>query len=523
MPPKKSSNQSKFNDKDLVLAKMAGFPAWPSFIMPSNLIPSDILKVQKKNTKFCVIFIPDGDFNWMAEKQLEALSLEKLKQRISKLPKSKATKGKAKSGRTKNVGDALMAAKELDFDEFMDQLDKKHNGEVEDEEEDQEEEEEEVKEESLDNEMEVEEEEEEVKEEIKSEEEELENEEGDTKEIKSEDKTLEVDNEEEEEENNDIKPTKRTRSSNNNNNDKPPINGNKRKSHKVELPNKKLRSNKSINSEEEEEESKSKQGNGNGNGNKQTHKRTLSNGLSASKNLTEDEKQHQLWLCRIKLQRSLIQRNQPVTPTDSKQYPPPTVDELSIARLILHRLVDFPVSIDLLRKTKIHKVLKCIIRDEDLKYSDSFKLHEKCEELLSKWNSLVEALKLEKSVKSMNSNDISINSINNKEEEDNKQNNTSTNLKLNEFNENLVNELKNNNDNNDNNKLGSQPPDESEISGIENSEINLNQDSIKIKNSNGNGHSNPVQSTTSNSNSNSNSNPESLHKQDVPVAASVEG
>ena len=95
----------------------------------------------------------------------------------------------------------------------------------------------------------------------------------------------------------------------------------------------------------------------------------------------------------------MIQRNQPVTPKDPKDYPAPTVDELLVARIILHRLADFPVNVELLRETKIHKVLKCILKDEDLEYPDSFRLHEKCEELLLKWNPLIESLKQEKQAK----------------------------------------------------------------------------------------------------------------------------
>lgn len=121
-----------------------------------------------------------------------------------------------------------------------------------------------------------------------------------------------------------------------------------------------------------------------------------------AKPLTPEEKQHQLWLCRIKLQRSLIQRNQPTTPKDTSGLLPPTADELLVARLILYRLVEFPVSVDLLKQTKIHKVLKCILKDEALAYPDSFKLHERCTELLGKWDSMIQSLKVEKANGSKN-------------------------------------------------------------------------------------------------------------------------
>ncbi|EGV62228.1 hypothetical protein CANTEDRAFT_136162, partial [Yamadazyma tenuis ATCC 10573] len=57
MPPK-NSRKLAFKPKDLVLAKMHGFPAWPSFVMPTGMIPESIFEVKKKTTEFCVIFIP---------------------------------------------------------------------------------------------------------------------------------------------------------------------------------------------------------------------------------------------------------------------------------------------------------------------------------------------------------------------------------------------------------------------------------------------------------------------------------
>lgn len=426
---------------------MLGFPAWPSFIMPSDLIPKPILKVQKKSTNFCVIFIPDGDYNWMTEKQLEALTKDKIDTRLSKVPKTKLKK--PKGGRTKNINDALSAARDLSFDDFMDLLERRRNGEEEDDDdEDEEEEEQEVAEEPQEP-------EEEVKNEANGDEAEEEEAEESAKDEKlKQDGASEADGEEDEEEE-EVRPSKRTRNSN----------GSRKIAKTAPKPKTKIFSQPTNGDTKIKDELET-------NGKKPS---------AASKALTEEEKQHQLWLCRIKLQRSLIQRNQPVTPTNTKQYPPPTVDELSVARLILHRLVEFPVSVELLKKTKIHKVLKCIIRDEDLEYPDSFKLHEKCEELLAKWNSLIEALKLEKLVKVMNSHTNSSPSAQDK----NGVNKIITKVHDNES------------------RLSSQAPEESEISAVENSEI------LEKKN----GH---VEKASS-------SDEDVLKKVDIPVAASVEG
>ena len=44
----------------------------------------------------------------------------------------------------------------------------------------------------------------------------------------------------------------------------------------------------------------------------------------------------------------------------------------------------------------MHKVLKTIIKDKSLQYSDSFKLHDRCEEVLNKWHGPIEELRNEK-------------------------------------------------------------------------------------------------------------------------------
>lgn len=390
MPPKKDKKPA-FDPKSMVLAKMTGFPAWPLFVMPPDMIPSAIMAAKKKTTNLCVIFIPDGDFNWMNEKLLEPLSPEKLQAKLSKFPKDKLkAKPKKKAGRTTNVAEALVAATDLDFDDFMEELAVQNKGSAQQNDEEDEEE--------------------------------------DPEEIAEPDEP-------------------EGRDENDHSGVNPPINGNDEDAEEsnesiqveaidsavhADIANKRGRRKDAIahstleedEIEEEEEESEEANGEDHEDSDNGVRKRTrnsrttngsrkrpspTSNGKSKNgdtqkadarssspKPLTEKDRQHQLWLCRIKLQRSLIQRNQPATPRDPKQYPPPTVDELLVARIILHRLADFPVSVDLLRETKIHKVLKCILKDEDLEYPDSFRLHEKCEELLEKWKGMVESLKQEK-------------------------------------------------------------------------------------------------------------------------------
>lgn len=301
------TKRNKFQARDLVLAKMHGFPAWPSFVMPEDMIPPSVWDVKKKTTDYCVIFIPDGDYYWMSDKNLEHLSEEDLVKRVAKIPKkSKKQKG---GGKTTSVGDALLATQGLNFDDYMERLGGDYS-------------------------------------------------EGDnTEDINK--KQEDAEDEENEPERSDEKSSIKSKRKAEPDDDKQKL-------------TKALKTNSASTPPSKISEKKS------------------------DEKLTLEERRHQLWLCRIKLQRSLIQRNQPATPTDPKQFPPPTADELSVARLILHRLSDFPINLDLLKKTKIHKVLKCILRDEDLAFPDSFKLHEKCNELLKKWTPFIDQLKMEK-------------------------------------------------------------------------------------------------------------------------------
>lgn len=381
MPPRKAA-KTEFEPKSMVLSKMTGFPAWPSFVMPPDMIPAAIMKAKKKTTNTCVIFIPDGDFNWMNEKGLEVLTPAKLETYLSKVPKDKLkNKSKKKTGRTNNVAEAYIAAKGLQFDEFMEELAAVNKGVAGENDEDEDEEEEEVDENGDDA--------------------------NDTNDANANEEGAEIENEESDSEAK-SKPLPKTRrrgglrnASNNSRNgngvaqstleedgnedeieDESDSSRSRKRTRRgsASATKKRVVSNSSVNEET----------NGSGNG----------KGRSASpKPIAEKDRQHQLWLCRIKLQRSLIQRNQPATPKDPKLFPPPTVEELLVARLILHRLADFPLNVELLRETKIHKVLKCILKDEDLAYDESFKLHEKCNELLDKWADMIESLKLEKQAK----------------------------------------------------------------------------------------------------------------------------
>jgi hypothetical protein len=344
----------KFEPKDLVLAKMPGYPPWPAYVMPDSEIPPSVLKAKKKTANYCVVFIPDGDFYWMNEKNLEKLSRQKLSSKIDEIPSNHKPSKKSSRARTTNVNDALLATK-MDFDQFMDSVFNNDEDDEEDEEEEDEEQEDDVADEG-------------------KEEQEI---------------NILDESDEEEEEEIELSKTKSNQRKSKFDPDESDPRALRKRRREEELEN----SRKKIKNEKKDSSNLKSETNG-----KVIHQNNnkLRSPLNNKPPITEEEKQQQLWLCRIKLQRSLIQRNQPSTPKDTKGLLPPSADELSVARLILYRLIDFPISLELLRKTKIHKVLKCITKDEELEYADSFKLHERCNEVLSKWDDLIQKLKLEK-------------------------------------------------------------------------------------------------------------------------------
>lgn len=400
MPPKREK-KPLFEPKDLVLAKMTGFPAWPLFVMPPEMIPGPIMKAKKKTTNLCVIFIPDGDFNWMNEKSLEALTRDKLEAKLSKLPKDKLrAKPKSKPGRTNNVAEALVAANGLDFDEFMDELAQK-NKEASSDVDDDDDDDADPVEPDQDEPIEDDDDEDAAQDGSISEDmskKALKNGGGDLA-ASSAPLDDELDGVDDVEDSRDLE---NDATSGDDDDKKSDVADEHDAAESEPLPRKRTRGGRTHADPVSKKPTPAPSNGASKNGKAASAEPAAVRKdarSSSPKPMTEKDRQHQLWLCRIKLQRSLIQRNQSVTPKDPTVFPPPTVDELLVARIILHRLADFPVNVDLLRETKIHKVIRCILKDEDLEFPDSFRLHEKCEELLLKWKDIIEDLKLEKQAK----------------------------------------------------------------------------------------------------------------------------
>ncbi|KAI5963046.1 uncharacterized protein KGF55_002838 [Candida pseudojiufengensis] len=369
MAPKSSTSSGPYKDKEKVYSKMASYPWWPGFITPEEYIPKQVKKSKKKNTPYCVIFIPDGDFYWATEKGLKKFKdgppptttntsskksnkNNKVNNNSNNLEDFKDLKFLKKRLRPKtsnaDISEANVAAENLNFDEFikifqsgdddneLDAVNEPPAGEAPVEEENNEEEE---------------------KGEEDGNEQDGENDENDDKEEDTKLTSRATRSRRQ-------SPSKTTTST------KATPTQSKRKSPtNIEKISKKPKL-EEIESKSVDEE-------------------------TAQPATKEEDKYQQLYFCRIKLQRSLIQRTSP-TDSSTKKESSPTADELSMARLILHRLTNFPVTKELLKSTKIHKVLKAIIKDPTLELPESFKLHERSREILQSWDPIIRDLLSEK-------------------------------------------------------------------------------------------------------------------------------
>ncbi|KDQ07165.1 hypothetical protein BOTBODRAFT_60143 [Botryobasidium botryosum FD-172 SS1] len=66
----------KYDLRDIVLAKIRGFPPWPAMIVDPDSVPKSVKKERppaKKTTFYCVQFFPAGDYAWAVTKDLSRL------------------------------------------------------------------------------------------------------------------------------------------------------------------------------------------------------------------------------------------------------------------------------------------------------------------------------------------------------------------------------------------------------------------------------------------------------------------
>ncbi|ODV97194.1 hypothetical protein PACTADRAFT_48944 [Pachysolen tannophilus NRRL Y-2460] len=118
-------------------------------------------------------------------------------------------------------------------------------------------------------------------------------------------------------------------------------------------------------------------------------KNSNGNGSKPPENWTDDEKQKNFWFIRTRLQKGLI---------SSKI--PPAYDDYQYNSKILNKLEELSSIVDLkvLKGTKLHKVLKAILKIPDLERKDDFKFHERAGKILNEWEPLLHQIRSEKTI-----------------------------------------------------------------------------------------------------------------------------
>ncbi|RDX55244.1 hypothetical protein OH76DRAFT_880528 [Lentinus brumalis] len=70
--------QQSYEVRDVVLAKVRGFPPWPGMIVDPDTVPNSVAKERpnaktKKGNWYCVRFFPAGDYAWLVPKDISRL------------------------------------------------------------------------------------------------------------------------------------------------------------------------------------------------------------------------------------------------------------------------------------------------------------------------------------------------------------------------------------------------------------------------------------------------------------------
>ncbi|TDL24291.1 Tudor/PWWP/MBT [Rickenella mellea] len=82
----KSKEEQTYEFRDVVLAKIRGFPSWPAMIVDPESVPVIVKKEQptgKKNNFYCVKFFPAGDYSWVLTKDLSRLRKHEIESYIA--------------------------------------------------------------------------------------------------------------------------------------------------------------------------------------------------------------------------------------------------------------------------------------------------------------------------------------------------------------------------------------------------------------------------------------------------------
>ncbi|KAG1869768.1 hypothetical protein C8R48DRAFT_98786 [Suillus tomentosus] len=78
--------ETSYAERDIVLAKVRGFPPWPGMVVNPGTVPSAVSKERpagKKTTFHCVRFFPAGDYAWLVSKDISKLKQHEIEAYIN--------------------------------------------------------------------------------------------------------------------------------------------------------------------------------------------------------------------------------------------------------------------------------------------------------------------------------------------------------------------------------------------------------------------------------------------------------
>ncbi|KAI0332273.1 hypothetical protein GY45DRAFT_1398348 [Cubamyces sp. BRFM 1775] len=85
---KTQNKEQSYEVRDIVLAKVRGFPPWPGMIVDPDTVPEAVAKERpnpksKKGNWYCVRFFPAGDYAWIVPKDISRLQQHEIEAYIS--------------------------------------------------------------------------------------------------------------------------------------------------------------------------------------------------------------------------------------------------------------------------------------------------------------------------------------------------------------------------------------------------------------------------------------------------------
>ncbi|KAI0358717.1 Tudor/PWWP/MBT [Trametes cingulata] len=85
---KTQNKEQSYEVRDIVLAKVRGFPPWPGMIVDPDTVPEAVAKERpnaksKKGNWYCVRFFPAGDYAWIVPKDISRLQQHEIQAYIS--------------------------------------------------------------------------------------------------------------------------------------------------------------------------------------------------------------------------------------------------------------------------------------------------------------------------------------------------------------------------------------------------------------------------------------------------------